>query len=58
MCIERYNLDTSYLLNIDDTKTQLHLNIKYSQNFYQKVICVFNECEIIEKENIVSENMI
>lgn len=45
-CIERYNLDISYLLNTNITNA-LDLNIKYLPNFYKEVI--WNVKTLIEK---------
>lgn len=55
-CIERYNLDISYLLNTNITNA-LDLNIKYLPNFYKEVICAFNECKNTDRENIQFQNI-
>ena len=55
-CIERYNLDISYLLNTNITNAQ-DLNIKYLPHFYKEVICAFNECKNTDRENIQFQNI-
>lgn len=55
-CIERYNVNISYLLNTNITSAQ-DLNIKYLPNFYKEVICAFNDGKNIDRENIQFQNI-